>query len=132
MRLLTQANDRRDFSEFGVADSLRNGKGGNGDTSKKVESKHLKIVLRQPFKDWNEILKGFLGLAERLLILELSKRVVGEEGLFTFRFQCRATLSRGVESHLARIHAGIVRGHMKNIMEQVNIWADYSNLGGER
>ena len=105
MRLLTQANDRRDFSEFGVADSLRNGKGGNGDTSKKVESKHLKIVLRQPFKDWNEILKGFLGLAERLLILELSKRVVGEEGLFTFRFQCRPKLSRGVEIHLARIHA---------------------------
>lgn len=95
---------------------MRNGKAGNGDTSKKVESKHLKIVLRQPFKDWNEILKGFLGLAERLLIPELSKWVVREEGLFTFRFQCCPKLSRGVEIHLGRIHAGIACGHVKKIL----------------
>ena len=34
---LTEANDGRNVSKFGVADSLRDGEAGNGDSSEQIE-----------------------------------------------------------------------------------------------
>ena len=54
--MLTEAYNGRDFSEFSVADALRDGEAGNGDSGEDVILEHAESVFGQPFKDGNKVL----------------------------------------------------------------------------
>ena len=96
---LTESNDGRNVSEFGVTDSLRDGEAGDGKACNQVESKETPTVFRKPFEDRNEVFNGFLKTAERLFfVTKAAKGVVGKEGLFEIR-----TESGGESSWLGKV-----------------------------
>lgn len=72
---LTQADDRRDVSELGVADSLGDGQAGDRDSGQDIVPEQLKVVFREPFEYGDEVLQR---LGEGLVVLEFLEGVVRE------------------------------------------------------
>lgn len=84
---LTEADDGREAAELGVADALGDGEAGNGNTSKQIVLKHIKVVFGKPIQYGDEILDALFHSVQCPVILKLSERIVGEKRLFQIRFQ---------------------------------------------
>ena len=79
--LLTETENRWQVSELGVANALRNGEAGNGDTGDEIRFQEPKIITRPPFHYREKVLQTQNNLPPRRLVLELPERVVGEKRL---------------------------------------------------
>lgn len=79
---LTKSDDGRDTGEIGIADTLRDGQTGDGDTSDEVGFEEVESVTRSPIKKGDEVFKPEKDLGGQRLVFELFERVIGEEGFF--------------------------------------------------
>lgn len=96
-RSLTQADDRGDVCELGVADALGDGEAGDRDASEEVVLEQLQAVLRKPVKYRDEVLER---LPEGpLAVPESPEGVVGEQGFLGVRPEGGGEASRVREIH---------------------------------
>jgi hypothetical protein len=80
--ILTDANNRGQVSQGGIANPLRNCETGNGDSGDEITLEKVQIVARSPFEDRKDVLQThheFFGCG---LVLKFPKRVVRKECLF--------------------------------------------------
>lgn len=52
---LTKSDDGRDAGEIGIADALRDGQTGDGDTGDEVGFEEVEGVARSPFEEGDEV-----------------------------------------------------------------------------
>lgn len=85
--VLTEADDRGQAGQAGVADALRDGKAGDGDSGDEVGLEEVEGVAGGPLEDGDEVLQGEDEGSGGWLVLELLEGVVGEEGFLEGGFE---------------------------------------------
>lgn len=78
---LTKSYNGWDAGQIGIADALRDGEAGDGDTGDEVGFEEVEGVVRSPFENGDEVLEPEEDLGWKRLVFELSERVIREEGL---------------------------------------------------
>lgn len=103
--MLTEAKNRRQVCQLGVADSLGDGEAGDGDPGDEIGLEELESVARAPLKDGQDILESEDEFSGGWLVLELPQRVVREESLLHGVLESRnERLWRGNRHSVRRLH----------------------------